>query len=292
MEINTGYVPLDDSFGAQSFEESVQLLGDNSELLLSDGELDALGRVFQLMSQMSDLSAEDQRKQIETASRELERIFHEKIGQIREAMKAEESKGFWEGLGDVLGKVASYVGVAVAAAAAVVTLGAATPVSALLITGLCLSLAATALKETGLLLEIGIDPETAGYITAGLAIAGAVCTLIATFGASGAELADATNQFVSVCEDLATTGNLISSAASVGAGGAGIACAYIQRDVDQHYINAHEQQGMADQVRRFVMAMLQELEDTVKKDTANTKRMMSAIESQGAALMAAAGGAV
>lgn len=288
MQVNAAYAPGVDPYADPGFEEFLQEMGDNSELMFSEEELDALGRVYLLMSNLNELSGEDQQKQIEAAAKELQKLFKEKIAEIQESMKAQEKKGLWGSIVSALGKVAGYVGVAVAVAATVVTFGGAAPLSAMAIVGLGLSLLATAESKFQLLEAAGLDPKTAGWITVGLAIAGAVCSLGATFMSSGVEAVKGWAAWVEKGGDVA---NVLYGTTTVGLGGATIMCANYAEEAENHLTNAYEKQGMADQVRRLMMMMMEALEEIVEQESEDTERFADAADTQGATLLIAAGGA-
>lgn len=291
MQVNAAYAPGVDPYADPGFEEFLQQMGDNSELMFSEEELDALGRVYLLMSNLNELSGEDQQKQIEAAAKELQKLFKEKIAEIQESMKAQEKKGFWGSIVSALGKVAGYVGVAVAVAATVVTFGGAAPLSAMAIVGIGLSLLATVESKYHLLEAAGLDPKTAGWITVGLAIAGAVCSLGATFMSSGVKAVKAVEDFVALAEKGGDVASILSGATTVAGGGATIMCANYAEEAENHLTNAYEKQGMADQLQRFMMMMMEALEEIVEQESEDTERFANAVDTQGATLLIAAGGA-
>jgi hypothetical protein len=291
MQINAAYAPGIDPYADPGFEEFLHELGDNSDLMFSEEALDALGRVYLIMSNLNDLSAEDQQKQIETAAKELEKVFKEKIAEIQESMKAQEKKGFWGSIVGALSKIAGYAGIAVAVAAAAVTFGAAAPLSAMAIVGLGLSLLATIESQTNLLQKAGLSPKAAGYVTLGLAIAGAACSFGATLMSSGAEALTAADDIWSLVEKGSDAANVLYGTTLAGVGGATVMCAKYGKEAEDHLTNAHERQGMADQLRRFMMMMMDALEEIVEQDSADTERLADAVDIQGATLLLAAGGA-
>lgn len=288
MQVNAAYAPGVDPYADPGFEEFLQEFGDNSELMFSEEELDALGRVYLLMSNLNELSAEDQQKQIEAAAKELSKIFKEKIAEIQESMKAQEKKGFWDSIVGALGKVAGYVGIAVAVAAAVATLGGATPLSALAIVGLSLSLLATVESKCQVLEKLGVDPKTAGWITLGLAIGGALCSFGATFMSSGVE---AVKGWAAWAEKGGDVASVLRGLTVAGGVGANIVSANYAEDAENHLTNAYEKQGMADQVRRFMMMMMEALEEIVEQESEDTERFADAVDTQGTTSLIAAGGA-
>jgi hypothetical protein len=265
-------------------------LGDTLSFLLTEDGLDSLSTMFALMSKSSELSVEGQQQQVHTAAREKERAVQEMLSQIKEAMEERENKGFWDDLGSVLGKVAAVVGIVAAVAVTVVSFGSAAPVAALAIAGLALSLAASVESEFKVLEKCGVSPEVAQWVAVGCAIAGALCSLGSGLLASGGTAVKLASDGARYAAEAGKWGNVIAGAAGVGAGGAKITCAAIERDAQQHEIDAYKQQQQAEQLQRMILRLIEELEETVEGDTAKTKRIVSIMDAQGAALTAAAGG--
>ncbi len=134
---------------------------------------------------------------------------------IKKAIDAQNNHSFWNDLGSVCSEVAKVAVVLASVAAAVGTLGAATPVAAIAIAGAVLSTASFVDGECHVLRSLGVSEATEGWVDTGMAIGGGLLSFGAGLASGGRAAATAIGRATSVVAGVTGVG---TGAAKIGAG--------------------------------------------------------------------------
>ena len=244
-----------------------------------DGVQDAMGMMYQLVSQQGQLSLSTGEAGVTTATKNQQAELSRERAALQKEEAAEAAAndgGFWADLESLAPKIAEYVGIAVAAVAAaaatVFTCGAA---------GVAIAGIAVALSATGMVVaKTGCLGKYSGLIGAGLEVVGSVMTCGAS---SGVAASGAVQTAVSV-------GGMVSGGASVVAGVAAVVTANQQADVVDD--TAAVQQAMQQITRdaRMMSDLVAGLQDTQKSNKNALKILAGAAQTYNQSLTLEAAG--
>ena len=244
-----------------------------------DGVQDAMGMMYELVSQQGKLSLSAGETSIAGATRDQ----NAEIDRERAALQKEEAAeaaanagGFWADLESLAPKIAEYVGIAVAvvaaAAATVFTCGAA---------GVAIAAVAVALSATGMVVaKTGCLGKYSGLIGAGLEMVGSVMTCGATAGMAAS----------SAVETAVMVGGMVSGGASVVAGVATVVTGNEQADVLDDTADVQQAMQLINRDARLMNDLVAGLKDTQQSNRNALKILAGAAQTYNQSLTLAAAG--
>jgi hypothetical protein len=274
--------------GAAGAPATAIVVGDTVDLLGDGAGLDALSRLYVLMGRASEQTAEGQRREIEQAAQQRHQALQKMISELRQAMKEREEASGWGSLGNVLSKIGTFAALGAAIGLAVVSCGAAAPITALAFTGAGLSLLGAAQSEFHVLEKAGMSKEAANWVGIGCTVGGGLCSAGAGALMAGSAAAESANAAGELRGEIVRWGNVAGGASSVAGGAAKGVSALYERGATQHDINAYKAQQFMESMQRLLTAIIDRIEESKESEQSKVSRIVQAIETQGACLAAAA----
>jgi hypothetical protein len=239
---------------------------------LSECEGDALAGLLALASESRRLGMTRAIENVNYLRSEQRAEWENQKAAIFAAAEAREDGGFWESVGKVCGAVGKVAGVVAAVAVVVGTGGAGAPL-VLAAAGAVLSGAALAEGEFQILDKLGVDAKAAPWIQAGLALAGAACTMGAAY-VGGAQTVTQLQKAVHVTGKVTTIGG---GAADVAQGVAIIGKAKADEKVENcnaDFLRANLEATRAEQMLIRILDDLEEGEKSFRRTVGVVKDSM------------------
>jgi len=246
-------------------EPGAALLPDPSAAALAAS--DPLSLLYLFESKDQQLGVDQGTQKVAALQTERHQALDQELKAIQQAVDASNHHSFWDSLGSVFSEVAKVAAVVASVAAAVATCGAATPLAALAIAGAVLSSAAFVDGEAHVLQKLGVKGATAGWIDAGMSIAGG----LTSFGVGS--LATAANAASPALSIVSRGGAVVGGIGQIGAGASAIGVGQAQASADQAAADEVVAQVLADHAQRQIQIAI---EDTQSSD-AQSKQAMDTI---------------
>ncbi len=183
------------------------------------------------------------------------------------------SPNFWSDIesgATVIAEVAAVVG---AAAVSVVTLGAGSPLLAVVVIGVAMSAASMADSQFHVLEKLGVDADVAAYVDLGLAVGGAVLT----FGGGLSSGASAGSQLVS---RLGATAVAAGAGAKIAQGGAHIRNGEFKADAKDAEADAKAARFEIKRAQRIEQMLIQGLAESAKSGQRALETLQGAMSTQ------------
>ncbi len=241
--------------------------GSETRALLPEPMLTALAGADPL-AMLSFFESKDQKAGVDDGTKKVEALQsqrHEALQQeqraITQSIDAEKSRSFWDDLGGILGEVAKVASVIASLAAAVATCGAATPLAVLAISGAVLSTASFVDGEFHVLRTLGVNADAAGWMDAGMAVAGGLMS-------AGGAVAAGARAGGSVLSLVDRAGAVVGALGQVGQGVAAIESGQAQGRADQAAADQVAAEAQSDQSLRRMQVTI---DDTRASDEASQR---------------------
>lgn len=253
-----------------------------------DTNLDAMSALYALMSEQRRVNADKSKGDAEGLL-EKKKFFRERaIEALKKAEEELEDGGVFGDIGKKLGTVGKIAAIAGAAALIVGTAG--TGAVALAIAAAVLSTAAFAQSETRYLQELGVDDKTAMYMELGMVAGSALCS----GGAGLAAVANAGSSTATTVTAFEKGAKIVGAAATITSGATGAAGAYAgwqqgvhEANAEEHLADAAGERASQDRMQRLLLRLIDEIEDSEKRDERTLGHLRGAIEAKGVALVMA-----
>ncbi len=253
-------------------------------------DLDAITQMYALLMADSRTDTQSKMGDIMDANQRRSEELEKHITELKAAMKELEDGGFWDDLGDIFGDVAKWTGVVASVALTVATAGAGGPVAALAISALVLSSAAMLEGETGVisdgLVAAGVSEDVAKWVGPAMTLLSAACS----FGAAAIGTTANASELVELAKTIGSAASVAAGTSAIISGGSQIVFADVKRDARRHEANAAEAMMRMQLIQQLITQLVEDLEDTGKREASLTKNMTQISELQASSMLMLASG--